>query len=70
MDTLLDGCKAPPGQLSTRMSCSICGVSSRSAQLEPSSERTAPDMTGADTSELWSMTPSLPPVLPCDRDAA
>jgi hypothetical protein len=67
--TLLPGCNAPPVQQSTRTSCSICGVRSNSVQLLPSSERTAPDNTGAGRSVLCSMTPSPPPELPCRRDA-
>ena len=70
MGTLLLGCKAPPVQQSTRTSCSICGVRSKSVQLLPSSDRTTPDNTGAGRSVLCSITPSLPPELPCRRDAA
>jgi hypothetical protein len=69
MGTLLSGCEAPPVQQSTRRSCRVCGVRSRNVQLAPSSERTAADMTRG-RSVLWSRTPSLPPVLPCDREAA
>jgi hypothetical protein len=70
MGTLLRGCRAPPVQQLTRSSCRVCGVRSMKVQLLPSSHSTELDMTGANMSVLYSMTPSLPPVLPCNLEAA